>query len=213
MLGLFGLLELLASSLMDFGLKFLSILLSVIAPLFVLISVMTMSKFEVELLSVGRIRVAQSILLEADPLSAWPVEVISNVRRYCKGRSVVLMTRPASVLVAQVKSDVSAFTDPSATYPQQVSGGVYKIPPETSHILNFISKVREESSKPLCLVFDSLTDVIATLGVREGYRIARDILAILSADDVAIFIIFPKAHSESEVSLMRTLFTHRLEVV
>ena len=213
MLGLFSLANMSYIFVKDIGFKFLSQTLGIIAPSLFLVSILLMSKFEIDILDVYGIKGVHSILLEADPLSAWPREVFNNVKRYCKDKFLVLITRPASVLTSQIKCDIIALTDPSATYPQHLGGGVYRISPEATHILNFIARVKKEYMKPMCLVFDSLTDIIATLGVREGYRIARDMLSLLGPDDVAIFVLFPKAHGESEVALMRTLFVQRLEAV
>ncbi|MHC1628127.1 MAG: hypothetical protein ACXQTI_04780, partial [Candidatus Nezhaarchaeales archaeon] len=212
MFGLFSLTDMFYYLTSDFGLKLLSQAFSIIAPLMLLTSIFLVSKFEVEILDVYGVKAVQSVLFEADPLSAWPGEVLNNIRRHCRGRFLVLITRPASILASQVKSDIIALTDPSSTYPQHLGGGIYKISPEATHILNFISRIKKEHLKPMCLIFDSLTDIIATLGVKEGYRIARDILSLLGADDVAIFVLFPKAHNESEVALMRTLFAQRVEI-
>jgi len=212
MFGLFSLTDMFHYLTSDLGLKFLSQAFSIIAPLMLLTGIFLMSKFEVEILDAYGVKAVQSILFEADPLSAWPSEILNNIRRHCRGRFLVLVTRPASILASEVKSDIIALTDPSSTYPQHLGGGVYKISPEATHILNFVSRVKKEHLKPMCLIFDSLTDVIATLGVKESYRIARDILSLLGADDVAIFVLFPRAHDESEVALMRTLFAQRVEV-
>jgi len=212
MFGLFSLASMLYRLTSDLGLKLLSQAFSIVAPLMMLTSIFLVSKFEAEILDAYGVKPTQSILFEVDPLSAWPSEVLNNIKRHCKGRFLVLVTRPASILASQVRSDVIALTDSSSTYPQHLGGGVYKISPEATYILNFINRVKKEYSRPMCLILDSLTDIIATLGVKEGYRIARDILSLLGPDDVAIFVLFPKAHDESEVALMRTLFAQRVEI-
>ena len=73
MLALFGLSNMFYTYMKSLGFKFLSQALGIIAPSLFLVSILLVSKLEINILDVYGIRGVHSILLEADPLSAWPV--------------------------------------------------------------------------------------------------------------------------------------------
>lgn len=210
--GLFSLTDISYVLSMDVGSKILSQALGVIAPSMILASIILTLRVETEILDLCSFSSARGVLLELNPTGNWLEETVNNVKREREDRLLVLITRPASILASYMKSDVIALTDSSYTYPHSNGSGIYRVSPEATYVVNFVDKIKREIKKPICLVFDSLTDVIATLGVKEGYKVARDVLGVLSAQDVAIFIVFPKAHSENEITLIRTLFAQRIEV-
>ncbi|MEM4576428.1 MAG: hypothetical protein QW701_03055 [Candidatus Nezhaarchaeales archaeon] len=210
--GLFGLTDVSYMLSMDVGSKILSQALGVIAPSMVLASIILTLRVETEILDVCSFSSSRGVLLELNPTGNWLEEVVNSIKREREDRLLVLITRPASILASYTKSDVIALTDSSFTYPQSAGASIYRVSPEATYIVNFVDKIKREVKKPVCLVFDNLTDVIVTLGVKEGYKVARDVLGVLDSQDVAIFIVFPKAHSESEITLIRTLFAQRIEV-
>ncbi|MEM2025463.1 MAG: hypothetical protein QXW94_04150 [Desulfurococcaceae archaeon] len=208
MFGMYSLTHALHAATRDASLKALSQGLSVAAPSLLLVGLVLLSRHEVELLMPQRPKGVLSILFEADPLAMWPQELATYVSRRCKSMHTLLVTRPASTLAPHVRCSVIALMDPSSTYPQRLGEATYRVSPEPTHIVGLINRIKNEGAKPLCLVFDSLTDIIAMSGIKEGYRTARDVLSVLEPDDVAIFVMFPRTHKEDEVTVIRTLFTH-----
>jgi len=63
----------------------------------------------------------------------------------------------------------------------------------------------------LCLVFDSINNLILSSGFQSAYNFVRDLLLRLSkVNSSSIFLLNPEAHASTEVQSIRTLFKDQI---
>ncbi len=63
----------------------------------------------------------------------------------------------------------------------------------------------------MCLVFDSLSGLITSIGLKRTYKFLRYALEVLSSDKVtALFLLTSSAHDPKAISTLRVLFNDQL---
>ncbi len=82
----------------------------------------------------------------------------------------------------------------------------YSIEPSALRITYFIKRLTERSdvSKPLIIVFDTLTDYIYLTDIKEVYITLRNITS-LSRDIIGLYIIVSGAHEKREIELLKNV--------
>jgi len=82
----------------------------------------------------------------------------------------------------------------------------------SSLMLDALGKVLNTSAQGrMCLVFDSLSGLITSMGLKRTYKFLRYALEVLSSDKVtALFLLTSSAHDPKAISTLRGLFNDQL---
>jgi CheY-like chemotaxis protein len=88
--------------------------------------------------------------------------------------------------------------------------GVELVPlKETPLITPLLSPYADQQ---VALIYDSLTDMILSMGSRQAYNFTRKMLENLAEPRfTALFLLNPEAHEQSEVNIFRNLFSEQIK--
>lgn len=81
----------------------------------------------------------------------------------------------------------------------------------TSPFTMFTQILEDQMEGPLCLVYDSLTELALSVDSQAAYKFVRNSLKLLSEPRItAVFLLNPSAHEPKEVSSLRGLFSNQI---
>ena len=82
----------------------------------------------------------------------------------------------------------------------------------TSILLDVLAKsLSAKSASGITIIFNSVTDMVVTLGLEETYKFLRRVNELLSETGAGgMFLLTPGAHDQKVVSVVRSLFSNQL---
>jgi hypothetical protein len=159
----------------------------------------------------------RKILLEFDPTSffekvveEYVTEAISN------GEPVVVFTRkgsPVYSILSQKKAVKFFCLSRQISSPKILSEKEILLPSDNTPLfLSILDKLlKSRRHQKINLVFDSLSDLVLSVGFRETYKFTRSATEILSLPNVtAIFLLNPYAHDKEVRSGLSPLFSDQI---
>ncbi len=137
-----------------------------------------------------------------------------------RGRKLLFEFDPATpyerairdfALEAQANGESVVILAPKTSSVQQILQGeetLEFVPLSPKTILSPV--LESHAGKPLAIVFDSLSDLIFSMGFNSAYGFTRNALEMLAGPRItAIFLLNPKAHPPNEVYGIRSLFSEQ----
>lgn len=159
----------------------------------------------------------KKMLLEIDPTSDYQ-NVLSGFVTEAKnaGEPLFILTNKNSTLHSVFSEDPNVnfllFTS-KTSYPQRISEKETLLPgSDLSVVLDECVKIQKsESTKPVNILLDHVSDVIARCGFDRTYKFLRLLLeASSSSSATGLFVFIPTAHDQEVSSLIRGLFRTQL---
>jgi hypothetical protein len=158
------------------------------------------------------------LLLEVDPTANYEETVSDFVQEMTSaGSSAFVFTSRGSPIFHAVskRAGVRVYVSSSSiSYPKETEDPDEVLVPagDPPILLDVLSKiVTINPGAKLTIVYDSLSDLLLSLGLQECYKFVRQASAILNQPNVtSLFLLTLGAHDERTVSLVKSLFPNHL---
>ncbi|MDD5502461.1 MAG: response regulator [Candidatus Thermoplasmatota archaeon] len=135
----------------------------------------------------------RKMLMEFDPAAPYEQAVSDFVTEFAEsGDDVVLVTRPSGNIAGMANGKSIQFVQITAQL--------------------MLSPILEEHArKNIAIVYDNITDIIISDGIKVAYAFTKSALERLSDKKItALFLINPSAHPENEASTIRSIFASQI---
>ena len=157
----------------------------------------------------------KKILFEFDPSTPYE-RLIRDFALECisHGEATIVLTKKGSAVRQALESEKGVeLIDLTLERAQAESNIIQWIMASTTspHAITVSSILEQHQSKPLGLVFDSLTNIALTTDPQKAYRFTQNAIELLVEPRItAIFLLNPSAHEARDVSSLRGLFSSQL---
>lgn len=157
------------------------------------ISASRKSKFSASLGLAHEQVAGRKILMEFDPAAPYEQAISDFVKEFSEnGNDVVLITRPSGKVAGMADGKSIQFIQISAQL--------------------MLSPILEEHAKKnVAIVYDNITDIIISDGIKVAYAFIKSALERLADGKITVlFLINPSAHPENEASTIRSIFANQV---
>ena len=161
--------------------------------------------------------IGRRILLEFDPISNYEKVVDSLAKESMANVEPIFVftssTSPIHAHLADKKTVKFFLTSVSTSTPQTSSENKVLLPAKnTPLLLDALSKVLETNADAnVCFVFDTLSELLITIGQEKTFTFLRHALDLLSSKKItSLFLLNTTAHEPQVVSQLRNFFSNQL---
>lgn len=156
------------------------------------------------------------ILYEFDAAADYEASVADFVNESLANKELVLVfTRIKSSLDSALTDEKAVkffYLTPKVSVPERgASGNEMLLPANNTALIlqTFDETLKADNQAKISIVFDSLSDLVLSIGFEKTYDFLRQAVEILTTREVTALILFnPAAHDPKTTSSMRTLFNN-----
>ncbi len=157
----------------------------------------------------------REFLVEFDPVYTYEKAVEDFVKEArANVESILIFTPRGSVIhTSLAKQPINFFLMSSVSAPKMITENEILLPANnTTLILDSFNKVLEtHTGTNVCLVFDSLSELLISVGLEKTYKFTKYALEMLAPQwATALFLFNPNAHDLKTVSSLKSLFRDQL---
>jgi len=157
----------------------------------------------------------RKFLVEFEPTSTYEKPIKDFVKEALANvESILTFTPRGSVIhTSLAEQPINFFLMSSVSAPKMITENEILLPANnTTLILDSLNKVLEtHTSTNVCLVFDSLSELLISVGLEKTYKFTKYALEMLAPQWVtALFLFNPNAHDLKTVSSLKSLFRDQL---
>jgi hypothetical protein len=154
-------------------------------------------------------------LVEFDPTSTYEKPIRDFVKEALANvESILIYTPRGSVIHASLaEQPIDFFLMSSVSAPKMITENEMLLPANNpTLILDSFNKVLEtHTSTNVCLVFDSLSELLISVGLEKTYKFTKYALEMLAPQWATVLFLFnPNAHDPKTVSSLKSLFRDQL---
>jgi len=157
----------------------------------------------------------RKFLVEFEPTSTYEKPIKDFVKEALANvESILTFTPRGSVIhTSLAEQPIIFFLMSSVSAPKMITENEILLPANnTTLILDSLNKVLEtHTSTNVCLVFDSLSELLISVGLEKTYKFTKYALEMLAPQwATALFLFNPNAHDLKTVSSLKSLFRDQL---
>jgi len=157
----------------------------------------------------------RKFLVEFEPTSTYEKPIKDFVKEALANvESILTFTPRGSVIhTSLTEQPINFFLMSSVSTPKTITENEILLPANnTTLILDSLNKVLEtHTSTNVCLVFDSLSELLISVGLEKTYKFTKYALEMLAPQwATALFLFNPNAHDLKTVSSLKSLFRDQL---
>jgi len=156
----------------------------------------------------------RKFLLEFDPSSTYEKSIEDFVKEALANVEPIFIFTPRGSVIhtALAKQPIKFFLMSSVSAPKMVAENEVLLPANSALILDSFNKVLEtHNGTNVCLVFDSLSELLMSVGLEETYKFIKYALEMLASQSATVLFLFnPNAHDPKIVSNLKSLFKYQL---
>jgi len=157
----------------------------------------------------------RKFLVEFDPVSTYEKAIEDFVKEALANVEPVLIFTPRGSVIhtSLAKQPINFFLMSSVSVPKMITENEILLPANNpTLILDSFNKVLEtHTGTNVCLVFDSLSELLISVGLEKTYKFTKYALEMLAPQWATVLFLFnPNAHDLKTVSNLKSLFRDQL---